>query len=331
MWFEDKIWGVDELATIHKRIATPLAVFYSAGKMLHNYFGNRLTFAKMVGEQSRAMGYTPVIVNASAGDWAVNLPNSVHFWTLDRLAKPANHPNLFYISPSYFHGFWYFDRLGVRQLSSIGKADYDPKCVDEREARVFYAGLQKKFVQAKRTKYAQTQGDFPIPEGSILIAAQDPCFKLPYEIYIGYEELLPAVITNRQDRPIWIKPHPASSLEGAMIFAQFHDADAAIYFEEVELHAALARCSLVVTRCSAVALEAMLHKKPAIVSGPVDYHHGVESIYNPNEMAAAMKRLATRDFSYEKYLYWFLKEQLFEPADTERTTLRIRKMLASAR
>jgi hypothetical protein len=61
---------------------------------------------------------------------------------------------------------------------------------------------------------------------------------------------------------------------------------------------------------SAVALEGFLHRKPAILFGPSDFHHFAETVRDPADFTNALTRcLARAPGGYAQYLFWYLAMQ----------------------
>ena len=107
----------------------------------------------------------------------------------------------------------------------------------------------------------------------------------------------------------------------------YHDPGAGVAVVDTSIHDLLAHCDLAVSQTSAVGFEANLHRVPTIMAGQVDFHHNAVTMRSPAHYADAMETALTSRFHYEKYLVWFLKHNLFEPAQGARTRERCAALL----
>ena len=77
------------------------------------------------------------------------------------------------------------------------------------------------------------------------------------------------------------------------------------------VHDVLGAACVVCTRTSGAGFEALLHRTPVVLFARADYHHCAVRVKTPDETGAAIRTALTRDFPYEKYVWWFLRKGLF--------------------
>lgn len=195
-------------------------------------------------------------------------------------------------------------------------------------SRKVFKELRAKFVETGKTKFEQPPvgRHFP-PPGCIAIPVQG--FSKPefYETWLQYPELIKETLRVRENRPVAIKPHPGLGLRDSQFIAELHDPQNGVFVAPYNLHELLDASTCVVTRCSAVAIEAALHKIPAIVTGEVDFHHIVTTVRTADQLEQALEQSVVAHRPYEKYLTWFFTQQLFQPKNRRKTKERVREIL----
>jgi hypothetical protein len=69
---------------------------------------------------------------------------------------------------------------------------------------------------------------------------------------------------------------------------------------------AAADCALTLT--SAVGFEAFLHKTPVVLGGQTDFWQNAITLTDPGQMVQAMAAALGREWPYEKFLLWYLRQ-----------------------
>jgi len=303
------------------------AFFHVQNNLAKPALAGNLDFLNMLAGVLAENGFDPVLVQGCKRieDFAAVDGRHLHINMRDR---PVQGESILSCSPSYLRGFWYLDRLGTRNNSSLRLKDFRPSTMDADYARSLFARLRKNFVATNRSKFPQADiTPKSVRQGSISLFLQD--FRpAPYApAFVEYTDLMQVVVENRGARHVYIKPHPLQRVHELEHIMPYHDPGAGVSVVDTSIHDLLAHCDLAVSQTSAVGFEANLHRVPTIMAGQVDFHHNAVTLRSPADYADAMKTALTSRFHYEKYLVWFLKHNLFEPAQGARTRERCAALL----
>ncbi|MDE4173996.1 hypothetical protein PXK01_07510 [Phaeobacter sp. PT47_59] len=239
-------------------------------------------------------------------------------------------PNVLNAGAAYFWRFWQLDPQGVKAFSSTGTASYDPAEMPLRRAQSFFDNMLKRYVQSRKSKYAQPDAPQRFPKDAISVFYQGD-----YPVTSGATsttdiEMLKAVQAGAGDRPILVKPHPlASRIPDIAETLSLAETDSRITVTDANVHDILSACCVTVSINSTVALEGFLHRKPAILFGRSDFHHLAGQVHDPQEFATVFGRERERDEGYEQFLAWyFLKRCL--PLNSARLEQRIWQIFSDA-
>ena len=303
------------------------AFFHVQNNLAKPALAGKLDFLNQLADVLAENGLEPVLVQGCKRieEFAAAEPRHLHINMQDR---PVQGDNILSCSPSYLRGFWYLDRQGTRNNSSLAQQDFQPSTMDADFARTFFARLRKTFVTTNRSKFPQTdRKPKSVKMGSISLFLQD--FRpAPYApAYVDYTDLMQVVVENRGARHVYIKPHPLQRVHELEHIMPYHDPGAGVSVVDTSVHDLLAHSDMAVSQTSAVGFEANLHRVPMIMAGQVDFHHNCVTLRSPAHYADAMNSALTSRFHYEKYLVWFLKHNLFEPAQGARTRERCAALL----
>jgi len=244
--------------------------------------------------------------------------------------QPIFGANLLASIPGYLHGFWYLDEMGVRNNSSIRMKDFSPKGMDSQFAQQVFAKLRDKFVDGNLSKYPQANSPgFQTEKGAISLFLQDFKPSRHYPNYVSFPDLITRVIAHRGNRHVYIKPHPLQRAEDFALIMPHHDPNGGVSVVDHGIHQLLAASGLVVTQTSAVGFEAYLHKVPVVLAGQTDFHHNAVTVRDGASVSAAMDTALAQRFHFEKYLVWFLKQNMLEPLQRKRTIERCKAILTN--
>ncbi len=330
MWKNQDILSPQDAQDFLENSPKPCAVFYSQFGLLDAAHSQKLDFVTHLTSLFNAADIDCLLVNADNFDGPTEIrKNDYCIWMVERPPTIAHRPNQFHVFPAYLHGFWYCDPKGLRNNSSISDATFKPHKMSGQWARKVFERLNKKFVGTGRTKFEQPPANtHPPPNGCIAIPVQTFVKPTFYKTWIQYPELIKETLRTRGNRPVAIKPHPGLGLKDSTFIASLHDPENGVFVEPFNLHELLAAADCVVTRCSAVAIEAALHKTPAIVTGEVDFHHITSPVKTLSEIGPAIHAALGQHRPYEKYLTWFFTQQLFQPQNNSQTANRLVELLA---
>jgi hypothetical protein len=312
--------------------ADPCAYFYCPEYLYKAAEAGELDCLNIVADICAQKGYRPVLLN-DPREWVDDLlatEKHLHILIKDEPRQPAK--NVFYCVPSYLKGYWYFDRVGVRNNSSTRDAQFDANVIDDTRAAKFHANIHTHFIDLNVSKFVQADLDATaLPDNAIFIASQKflPIEYCPY--YIDFPTLIAGTIKHRGDRPVVIKPHPMQKPNELEIINTFHDPDNGVHVINASIHAILAKTDVVITQSSAVAFEAMIHRVPSVLAGPADFHHILTTIKDASELPTAIQQAINSTPPYSAYLFWFLRERMIKPAQENNASNRIKRVFRMAR
>ena len=244
-------------------------------------------------------------------DRAIAQGGHTHVFLDDR---PAYGPNAFHCVPSYLHGFWFFDEVGSRNNSLMRMHKFDPRPMAGDYAKRVHAELVARFVTANLSKFPQAERGAALEAGCLAFFAQD--FKAPphHRHYMSVVQMIEAAIAAKGPRRLYIKPHPNNTVDELAALASYHNPQAGVEVCLASIHDLLAAADCVLTLTSAVGFEAFLHKKPVVLGGQTDFWQNAVTLTNPDRMGDAIAASMARDWPYEKFLVWYLKQMCVEDA-----------------
>lgn len=83
--------------------------------------------------------------------------------------RPNYGPNTLFTSPHYLHGNWYLDEIATRHNSTLRLLPFEAETVPMPAARATFNRLQRKFVEANRSKFPQAPVVSDLPDDLIAI------------------------------------------------------------------------------------------------------------------------------------------------------------------
>lgn len=286
-------------------------VFHARDKLASGLGKGYFRLLGALAQHAVAAGWGVEIVEFSARgqDVAVACPRHLHVFMDDR---PVYASNAVHSVPGYLHGFWYFDEIGSRNNSLQRLRKFDPRPMDGAWAREFHARLVAKFVDGNLTKFPQAARGAEVEPGSWAFFTQD--FKEPryHRHYMTVPQMIEAAIAAKGKRALYIKPHPNQTLEEMEVLAGYHRPAAGVHVTQASIHDLLAAADCVLTVTSAVGFEAFLHRKPVVLGGQTDFWQNAITLTSPARLAEAMQAAMARDWPYEKFLVWFLRQNCLE-------------------
>ena len=219
-----------------------------------------------------------------------------------------SHPRLLNTGLAYLDGYWYADPKGIFCDSTLAEAVYDPATIPARAAAGFFRRLQEQFVTARRSRYGQPVARAGLPQGAIALFLQGWSDPVARARHIGAVEMVRAVLAHRQGLPLVVKPHPRNpdgeTWQVLALLADHPD----VVVSDANVHDILAVAAVTVSICSAVSLEGMVHRTPAVLFGRADFHHLAETVAQPGDWPGAFARALSVPRDYDRYLYWFLHQ-----------------------
>lgn len=217
---------------------------------------------------------------------------------------------------AYLPPWWHLDPQGVLAESSIGARDYDRSSVPVRPAMVFFNALRANWVAARRSRHTQASEATEVAQGAIAVFLQG---LLPQERGLAHctpLQMLRAVAQGAEGRAVLVKPHPLALSHDLALIAEVRAEGLPVMPTQANLHDILAAAAVSVSFNSAVALEGFLHRTPAILFGPSDFHHFAETVARPGRFPQALARaLARPKEGYAQFLHWYFARQCLNVGD----------------
>ena len=219
-----------------------------------------------------------------------------------------SHHRLLNTGLAYLDGYWYADPKGIFCDSTLADAAFVPETIQARAAAGFFRRLQEQLVTARRSRYGQPVERAMLPHGAIALFLQGWSDPVARARHIGAVEMVRTVLAHRQGLPLVVKPHPRNpDGETRRVLALLAD-HPDVVVSDANVHDILASAAVTVSICSAVSLEGMLHRAPAVLFGRADFHHVAETVLRPGDWPAALARALSVPRAYDRYLYWFLHQ-----------------------
>jgi hypothetical protein len=210
---------------------------------------------------------------------------------------------------SYIPPFWHLDPAGVQAESRIGRLTYNAADVPYAPAAQFFRHMRARLVDARASRRAQIETVMELPKGAIAVFLQGTQPQQHGLAYCSPVAMLRAVLIGAQGRPVLVKPHPLALDHDASVIDALIAEGHPVHATVANVHDMIAAAVVTVSFNSAVALEGFLHRKPAILFGPSDFHHFCETVRDPADFPQALARaLARPTGGYAQYLYWYFEQ-----------------------
>lgn len=215
-------------------------------------------------------------------------------------------PRVLNCAVAYLNPYFYADPAGIYFESTNTGARFDAARIPDDKAAALFAELRAQQVTPRRSRYAQPEVLQDFPQGAIAIFLQDWSLPVERARHMDAVAMVRAVLAHRQGRPVIVKPHPRNQgAETADVLTLVQDHPDVIV-TDANVHDILARAAVCVSISSSVAVEGMLHHVPAVLFGRSDLHPCAETVRAGQDWPGALDRALTRDWPFEKFLFWFL-------------------------
>ena len=239
-------------------------------------------------------------------------------------------PGVLNATMSYLTPWWHLDPLGVLAESSIGSQVYDRRQVPLKPAMALLNDLRDRWVKPRRSRHTQALAEARLPEGCIAVFMQGTLPQSRRLAHCDPAEMLAAVAKGAGGRPVLAKPHPLALDHDRDVIAGVQARGLAVTGTDANLHDILAACAVTVSFNSAVAIEGFLHRKPAILFGPSDFHHFAQTVTDPAAFPQALTRaLEHPPEGYAQFLHWYFVRHCLN-VDARRFPERVLAILTAA-
>jgi len=219
----------------------------------------------------------------------------------------------------YMEPFWRIEATNDRWAWEVGQLDFDPVQGEVPHLAWFNNHWQRNLF-----------GDLALArDGHVFVPLQGKLSR-----HRGFQSMSPVDMINAtlaavQRRSVLATLHPGEdySLKEIEALAQISTENPRFKLSDRPSIALLARCDLVVTQNSSMALKGFFAGKPAVLFAQADFHHIAGSVPRQGVEAAFQTAIHSPQ-PYAEYLFWFFKRNAITSWDDDAQD-RIRARLAS--
>jgi hypothetical protein len=207
---------------------------------------------------------------------------------------------------AYLVGFWHLDPQGIQAMSSARGSVFDPSEAPPDDAKAFLQGLQRKLVLPRRSRFYQPdEMTTDLPQGAVAVFLQGRAARHAGRCKVPMAELILGICHGSGGRQVIVKPHPQVPEDALDVLARAGRAGAEFHVTGANVHDVLAASAVTVSVNSAVAMEGLMHHRPAILFGNSDFESLAVRIRQPEEFGAALEAALARDWPYAQMLHWY--------------------------
>lgn len=292
-------------------------IIHADGDWFDAVLADKFDFFSKLALVAQTNDFAACVVRASDKfEVSTDRPDQIH---LHIGARPNHAENMWHVHPSYLYGFWYLDPRGVHHNSSVFAKPFNPAEIDADAARYFFDGVAGYNLRHNRSKFTQAARK---PRGaaladSVFYMQEIETYKQPVH-YLTSETII-RTLADQALGLVFVKVHPAQSEAMRHRISALVDTLANAEIKSDSIHDLTANSRIVVTQNSAAGFEALMQKKPVITCAKSDFHHATLVAKTTADLAAAVANASNSlaDFPYQKYLFWFLNQNMLESAKPE--------------
>lgn len=227
---------------------------------------------------------------------------------------------------------------GYSTLDHAGYAGFSSVAKDHEQVRRFASNvpfedllrnqraLYDSVVSGNRSKYAQSHPAERIDAPYVFVALQVAIDTVAELAWMSGMELLKHVVRQYESRgvAVVVKRHPyCQSVTVQATLRELERAGRTIV-SNASIHDLIAGANAVFTVNSGVGLEALIHRKPVVVSGLCEYGYAASPVRDAGELAALVERgIPHDDRKALEFLYFYTQRYAFTLDDLARLERRI--------
>jgi Capsule polysaccharide biosynthesis protein len=214
---------------------------------------------------------------------------------------------------AYLIGFWHLDPEGIQARSSARHAIFDPTVIDKATAMPFLRGLQRRFLRDRLSRFHQPRKlATNLPQGAVAVFLQGESAYRIGNCTLPAHEMILAVCRAAGERPVIVKPHPQVREHGAEAVEIARQMGATITVTTANVHDVLHAAAVTVSINSAVAIEGLMHRRPAILLGASDFENLAVRASGAEDLPRALATALDRRWPYAKMLYWYYSQHALD-------------------
>lgn len=216
---------------------------------------------------------------------------------------------------AYLVGFWHLDPEGIQARSSARLAHFDPTTVDKAKAMRFLRRLQRQFLGPRLSRFHQPRKvATDLPRGAIAVFLQGESAYRIGNCSLPAHEMILAACRAADGRPVIVKPHPQVQEHGAEAIEIARQMGAEVTVSTANVHDVLRAAAVTVSVNSAVALEGLMHRRPAILFGDSDFESLTVRARGTDDLPRALAAALEPRWPYAKMLCWYFSQHALELA-----------------
>lgn len=310
--------GVRKLRHPGQLISGPKPLVIHASEDWHDkILGGEIDFFAKIAERARHHGHKVLLTPAGTLLSRATLETDARQIAIgkQRVARSG----LWHAHPAYLWGFWYLDPGGYYWTSSIADQTFAPETVDAAQARWFFNGVTGHMLRENVSKLPQpARGAALPPAAAVVFLQQIDGFRTPVH-YVDTLQMIERTARAAAGARVYVKPHPVQSTETLAAVTALCATLPNVLCTDANLHDLIAVSDVTVTQNSAAGFEALMQCKPVVTCARIDYHHATLVARDGDALEAAVREApgALAGFAYDRYLYWFLHDQMLEPQQAE--------------
>jgi hypothetical protein len=256
-------------------------------------------------------------------------------------------PVLFYMQ-EFFRWVFVFDECGWSAASSVypvnleSLPETDHNCFDTYRQRLLAGSLDSKFAQSSRKTFAKliVEGSIPVSRNRLGLSTKRPYIFFPLQIphdesikyfsdFTEYEVVESLVAwAKKQNIALVMKPHPANRKSMIPFEALIDDIN--VFWSEANVYDLIEHATGVYTLNSGVGFEALLHLKPVVTFGRVEYDcvtfHATPINLNLAWEYCLKADINSLEKNYRRFINWFLNDYAIDLSRPEECLTRLEQL-----
>lgn len=203
--------------------------------------------------------------------------------------------------PSYVGPFWAMNSSSIHTEKKAYLATFDSSEIAQKRADSFFANWAERVVDKDAPNLSERDYALVALQGKLLTRRSWQRVA-PINMVAQLAEADP-------NRRIFVKLHPGEDYSDVELKAVQSLKSEQVELVDGDLSPLLANCAYTASINSSVSFLGLFHRKPGILFGDMDSHHLFQKV-GDNTVAECLQAVQDTELPFEKYVYWFLHEQM---------------------